>query len=178
MRNASAVSVCVFVLVASACEGTGSALVGPDRDLQPARSAGTGMVPVRTSAYTDRITGAAPEPGCDASGESRLYLTGEGTATHLGRYSVTLSFCARADGTLTEGRGTFVAANGDLLDFSFRGTSAPASPPSLKFTSFVTFTGGTGRFDDASGRATVTGSVDLGTGTGEGRWEGTISSVG
>jgi hypothetical protein len=39
----------------------------------------------------------------------------------------------------------------------------------------VTFAGGTGRFELASGDAEVAGTVDVSTGVGSGRWEGTIS---
>jgi hypothetical protein len=177
MRSVSVFSVSAL-LVAVGCEGTRPTLIGPDGDLQATRSAAGSTIPFKTSSYTFRVTGAAPEAGCDASGESRVYATGKGAATHLGRYTVTLSFCSHPDGTLTEGRGTFVAANGDLLNFTFHGTSAFIPPSSLDFTSFATFTGGTGRFEDAGGEATVTGSVDLGTGAGDGRWEGTITSVG
>ena len=177
MRSVSVFSVSAL-LVAVGCEGTRPTLIGPNADLQATHSAAGSMIPFKTSSYSFHVSGAAPEPGCDASGETRVYLTGEGTATHLGGYTVTLSFCSRPDGTLVEGRGTFVAANGDLLSLTFHGNSTFVPPSSLEFTSFASFTGGTGRFEDAGGEATVTGSVDLGTGAGDGRWEGTITSVG
>ncbi|PYP78098.1 MAG: hypothetical protein DMD35_12380 [Gemmatimonadetes bacterium] len=71
-----------------------------------------------------------------------------------------------------------MAANGDRLNFTFHGTSAFAPPFTLTFTSYADFTGGTGRFDGASGQAIVTGSLDVRTGAGDGQWEGTVSSVG
>jgi hypothetical protein len=40
-------------------------------------------------------------------------------------------------------RGTFVAANGDLLYLTFEGTSTFVPPFSVNFTSFATFSGGT-----------------------------------
>ena len=153
-------------------------ITGPDLAFQAQRSVVEQVVPFRTSSYSFRVVGVVPEPGCNATGESRRYLSGEGTATHLGSYTVRLSFCSRAGGVLTDGRGTFVAANGDLLDLTVDGTSAFAPPFTLNFTSYADFIGGSGRFDGATGQAVVTGSLDVRTGAGDGRWEGTISSVG
>jgi hypothetical protein len=53
-----------------------------------------------------------------------------------------------------------------------------APPFTLNFTSYAEFTGGSGRFDGATGQAVVTGSLDVRTGAGDGRWDGTISPVG
>jgi hypothetical protein len=171
----------VFFLFSAAlvgCERTGPTVTGPEIDLLTSRSDESRMVPFKTSRYSFQIIGAEVAPGCSGTGEIRLSLSGEGIATHLGRFSVAFSFCSRPDLTLADGQGTFVAANGDRLHFTFEGTSAPASPPSLTFTSFATFVGGTGRFENASGRAVVTGTVNTETGMGHGRWDGTISSVG
>lgn len=136
------------------------------------------FVPFRTSHYVFRTVGSAPEPGCNATGERRSYLAGEGTATHLGRYTVTLSFCQRPGVGLTDGVGTFVAANGDLLRFTFHGTSSFVPPRFLPFTSYATFTGGTGRFVSATGSAVVTGTLDITRPENEATWVGTISNVG
>ena len=136
------------------------------------------LVPFQTTRYVFRTVGAAPEPGCNAPREQRTYLVGEGTATHLGRYTVTLSFCQRPRVGLTDGRGTFVAANGDLLHFTFYGTSSFVPPVTLTFTSYATFTGGTGRFEDATGSAIVSGMIDITKAENEGSWVGTISSIG
>lgn len=174
----SVVSLPLVVVLSAGCDHAGPTVVGPDVALRAQRSAGVQMVPFQTSSYSFHITSTAPEPGCDASGESRVHLSGGGTASHLGRFSVVFSFCSQAGGTLDDGRGTFVAANGDLLHFTFDGTSTFVPPSSVNFTSFATFAGGSGRFEDASGQAVVTGTVDIGTGEGAGRWDGTISAIG
>jgi hypothetical protein len=57
---------------------------------------------------------------------------------------------------------TYIAANGDEIHTSFAGT--PTSPPGSTDVTFVgeeTYTGGTGRFAGASGRAAATGSATL-----------------
>ena len=172
------VSLALAAIISAGCDQPPSAATGPDAAFQAQRSASNQSIPFKTSSYLFRGIAAVVEPGCNAPGESRRYLTGEGSATHLGSYTVGLSFCARAGGILGDGRGTFAAANGDLLHFTFEGTSAFVPPFTLNFTSYAAFTGGTGRFDGASGEAVVTGSLDVRTGAGDGRWEGTISSIG
>lgn len=126
-------------------------------------------VPFRAH-YVASILGVGPGPGCDA----RLSFVGEGRGTHLGHFTATLSFCGRADNTLDTGAGTFVAANGDLLNFTFHGVGDGVHPV-LHFISYVTFTGGTGRFEGVAGKATVIGSFDDNTGSGPADWFGTLT---
>lgn len=139
---------------------------------QPGQHNGSNLVPFKAH-YDEQVTLFAPEPGCDAAGEGRLFLHGEGTGTHVGRSTIELSFCGRG-ATLDSGRGTFVAANGDLLYITFYGVSDQGFPV-LYFTSYVTFAGGTGRFAGATGTATVDGSFNLLTGSGPADWIGMIS---
>ena len=120
--------------------------------------------------YDARIVSVGPGPGCDG----RLYLEGEGKGNLLGRFTITLGFCGRADGTLDTGTGTFVAANGDLLYITFHGVS-DGGHPVLHFTSYITFAGGTGRFEGATGTATVNGIFDAATGAGPADWRGRIT---
>jgi hypothetical protein len=176
-RRLSIVSLWLPVILSAGCDQT-SAVMAPDRESSAQRSAVDRDVPFRTTSYLFRGIAAVPEPGCNAAGESRRYLAGEGSATHLGAYTIELSFCARSGGILDDGIGTFVAANGDLLRFSFDGTSTFAPPFTLSFTSYAVFTGGTGRFDGAGGHAVAGGALDVRTTVGEGRWEGSLSSVG
>jgi hypothetical protein len=55
----------------------------------------------------------------------------------------------------------FTAANGDVLRASGTGTNAMVAPGIVNFTADVTFTGGTGRFANAAGRATIRGQANL-----------------
>ena len=80
-----------------------------------------------------------------------------GVATHLGKYSVHVDAVGVISGgeVLVDGTFTVVAANGDQLT----GTTTFTSPLSQlaevhTTTAFLTITGGTGRFADASGTIT------------------------
>jgi hypothetical protein len=177
MRSSPGTSL-VLAIVLAACDGPSPTLVAPDMRVLATRSATLHPVPFKSSSYSFFITRRVPEEGCNAGPEARVYLTGEGTATHLGNFTITFSFCSRANGTLDGGQGSFVAADGDMLHFGFTGVSTFEPPATVSFTSNATFTGGTGRFNGAAGEAQATGSVDVGTGAGSGRWEGEISRVG
>lgn len=159
--------------VAAASTGCGSDIAGPGYrsgppDVRRLASVST-TVPFKAR-YIATFAGFGPGPGCDG----RLSLQGAGTGTHLGKFTVALGFCGRADGTLDTGMGTFVAANGDELHIIFNGVSDGGSPV-LHFTSYVTFVGGTGRFEGATGTATVDGSFDGRTGSGPADWNGMIT---
>jgi hypothetical protein len=146
-------------------------LDGVDAPAVESHSAAIVMVPFRAQVVA-QVTDVQSCVG-DAP---RFFAHGEGTGTHLGRFTTDYSFCGRG-ATLDGGEGTFVAANGDVLHFTFQGVSDEAFPI-IHFTSFVTFAGGTGRFENATGTATVHGSFDLTTGSGPTDWEGVISAVG
>ena len=99
-------------------------------------------------------------------GTSPLSGSTEGTAriSHLGKtsYSSSFTFTLTGPDTFTiAGTQTLVAANGDELFLSFTGTGtfagAFAAGQTSEVTAVYTVTGGTGRFDDASG--TLTGTV-------------------
>jgi len=164
--------------VALTASGCGSDITGASYSSErlttraDTRTGATVTVPFKAH-YLASVVGVGPGLGCDA----RLFLEGAGEGTHLGRFSITLGFCGRADGTLDNGTGTFVAANGDLLYITFHGIS-DGGHPILHFTSFVTFTGGTGRFEGATGSATVQGIFDANTGAGPADWDGTITLKG
>ena len=103
-------------------------------------------------------------------------LTGEGNATHLGRFTITSSFNVTPPPISATGTARWTAANGDELLTSTAGTAVIAFPTAT-ITETHTITGGTGRFADASGTlivervlnlqslastATVTGSLTRG----------------
>jgi len=95
---------------------------------------------------TETVIGAEPTP------DGLLVTTvGAGLATHLGRFTREASVTIHDDGTF-DGTVTFTAANGDRLVADLEGM---ATPPTLQGT--YTFTGGTGRFANASGVAAFEG---------------------
>jgi hypothetical protein len=77
-------------------------------------------------------------------------------------------------GTQTGSR-TFTAASGDELYATVAGTSEPIEPGRIGFSATFTFTGGTGRFANASGSAQGDGVANQMTQTTTVRIEGEIS---
>jgi hypothetical protein len=99
-----------------------------------------------------------------------------GTATHLGRFTVTFPHTvnfAQARGT---GTYTFTAANGDTLTADFTGVAQVGTITSIVEEAVIT--GGTGRFAGSNGRFTATRIFNPATGITEGTFDGTISSPG
>ncbi len=81
-----------------------------------------------------------------------LTIVATGQATHLGRFTRVESVVIHPDGKL-EGKITFTAANGDQLYVAVQGGFISATTAEGTYT----FTGGTGRFANASGNASFTG---------------------
>lgn len=114
---------------------------------------------------------------------------GEGVATHLGRFSVHITFCMNVadvldDGQLTEGEslpyvdgiGTLVAANGDELQIEISGTVVPTEHPDFDFEFRDPFQviGGTGRFAGATGEGTTVSRVNQAADRTLHDWRGTL----
>ena len=114
---------------------------------------------------------------------------GTGRFSHLGKTSYSSNFAVTLTGPNSftiAGTQTLVAANGDMLFMSFTGTGTfvgPFAPGQTTETNLsYTVTGGTGRFDDATGTATgrVLGEVTsvvgaTGTGPHTSTVKGTLS---
>jgi hypothetical protein len=94
------------------------------------------------------------EVGADTAGPfdfpfATILNTAEGHATHLGHYTVTGILVINVLSGSVTGTFTLTAANGDILFLTLTGD---APPPSVKETvANVTVTGGTGRFEGATG---------------------------
>lgn len=101
-------------------------------------------------------------------------MSSAGTATILGRFLVraphTVNFATRT----AEGTYTFTAANGDMLTADFTGDAQGG--PVISIEEHATITGGTGRFDGATGSFTVHRTFDPAAGTTRGSFEGTVST--
>ncbi len=104
-------------------------------------------------------------------------ITGTGHATHLGKSS----FVAISTVNLTTpppfnlgGTATFYAANGDEFYTTFTGTSTPIDGGRSNVVVNHTITGGTGRFDDASGSFVGTTIANPALPTGSINYEGYI----
>jgi hypothetical protein len=107
-------------------------------------------------------------------------VSGGGNATQLGQFTVSIPHEVNVVTRTATGQYLFVAANGDTLTASFTGHSAPtaADPTVLAIEETATITGGTGRFEGATGSFTTERLYDTVAGTTTGSLEGTISSPG
>lgn len=171
-RRVVCFAACSLALLAAACSEPLSpspedaALLVTTSDVQVA-------VPFKSHFYTDQMS-LVPDESCGAPPRLLNTQVGEGEATHLGRFSIRITFCLDAtdildDGQLTEGEslpyddgvGTLIAANGDELHIAIAGAVVPSNAPGFdfEFDDPFTFTGGTGRFADASGGGTTNSFV-------------------
>jgi hypothetical protein len=87
-------------------------------------------------------------------------FTGSGTATHLGSYTevghVTFTGTSTPGVLSVNGWAHYTAANGDVLCASISGT---VNQGTGAIQATATYTGGTGRFANASGSSTLTGQM-------------------
>ena len=103
-----------------------------------------------------------------------MHSNGGGNATHLGRYTATFEFQVDLRTSTAFGSFVFTAANGDSLFGTFTGHATPAGTVA-SIVETATITGGTGRFDDATGSFTIERVLDQATGISSGSFDGTIS---
>ena len=104
--------------------------------------------------------------------------TAQGTATDLGRF--TMTFTAVIDLATGAGTGTysFTAANGDQLSATFSGQGVEIEPGVASITELATIVGGTGRFTAATGTFTVHRIIkfdEAGNASGSGSFDGHIN---
>lgn len=97
-------------------------------------------------------------------------MIGDGNITHLGKISTTMTFCNNfVTGEYWDTDIVFVAANGDELYASipvgqiYPNTEYDVDYYTMTFNDKMYFTGGTGRFKDASGEAMTNAYVHLPT---------------
>lgn len=109
---------------------------------------------------------------CEEDDYSRINLQcGAGQGTHLGDFTAVMSFCGATAGfTYKDGKGVFIAANGDELYVAVPpagelGLVILYEDPQPKYEAYFqdpfVFTGGTGRFEGASGGGMTDSYVDL-----------------
>ena len=101
------------------------------------------------------------------------HLEGEGTASHLGRFTVVGDFTLNLATASGGGTGAYTAANGDAFTVASTGQAVLAAGIAT-VTEHVTITGGTGRFAGATGTLTVIRRIVQATGISTGTIDGTI----
>ena len=128
-------------------------------------------------AFDERDTGVVQFPN--------LLLTGggAGTASHLGRFTYTYKVTVDLTNALSSGVIQLVAANGDVINGVSVGRGEPTDTPNLTHViQLVTITGGTGRFQGATGSFTsdalLVNDTKTGIGLSSGTLKGTISTPG
>lgn len=107
-------------------------------------------------------------------GGAQHHLEGTGNATHLGRFTITSDFTVNATTVTAAGTAIWTAANGDQIFTDATGQGV-VSFPTLTTDETHTITGGTGRFEGASGTLAVERSINLPTLTSSATITGTIS---
>ena len=97
--------------------------------------------------------------GCGA-GTLKFQSVGTGNSSHLGRQEQTTSFCldAATGGIISPILGVGKSANGDILNYTFTGMGIDSSN-GLTYQDYI-FTGGTGRFANATGSIRLLYSVN------------------
>ena len=107
--------------------------------------------------HADEMRLPIPETGAgDCLRGCQVTASGVGQATYLGQFRRLACGVLQADGS-REGIGEFTAANGDTLCADFKVEPPIPGPTGLSIQGTYTFTGGTGRFSDASGGAYFVG---------------------
>ena len=98
-------------------------------------------------------------PGVCGPSTLKFQSIGTGNSSHLGRQEQTTSFCIDGAGQITTPIvGVGKAANGDLLNYLFAGAGEDAAT-GLPYQDYK-FSGGTGRFTNASGSVRLLYSVN------------------
>lgn len=129
--------------------------------LAPAAAADSGDRPFTGS--VSGLAGVTEDAACPIG--LRTLGGGTGTASHLGVTEMASSHCTPnppfgpAPGPIQGGVITLVAANGDTIEGTYTGEVAPLPPEEgarISGVVHVTITGGTGRFDGATGHVEMT----------------------
>lgn len=124
------------------------------------------------------------ESGVVQGGSLLVDGSGSGTASHVGRFTYTWKTTVDlATGLSAGGVFQLVAANGDVINGSFVGRGMPTDAPNVHhIIELMSITGGTGRFQGATGGFTMDRLVDQTTlpafASTSGSFKGTISTPG
>ena len=140
LRPATATVLLSGVLLVLGAGQASAAKNGTDRPLDSSNGETTTTLDLCTFPFQGTITGSLP-------------------LSHLGITTSALALTISAGPSPTTpaitGSGTLTAANGDVLFVTFSGIITDTSPTDNTSTSVFTITGGTGRFEDATGTFTA-----------------------
>jgi hypothetical protein len=165
--------VCLFAIAMLLFAGCAKDEMVPDEADMNLKSAKMKMVPIKADFYSvSEVLGEYDLP-------KEGYLVGN--FSHLGKIipgkstwnATTLDLTAETYTAFIEGQ--LAASNGDLLFYSFTGTLDLIKN---EFTAVVVYNGGTGRFENCTGEAALTGYLDFDTGSFIMKVDGMITNVG
>jgi hypothetical protein len=105
-------------------------------------------------------------------------IDGAGRSTQLGRFTLEVPHLVNQATRIATGTYVFTAANGDTLTAAFSGQATLVAPGVLTVSETATITGGTGRFDGATGTFTTERTFTVATGQTTGTFDGWISTPG
>jgi len=106
-----------------------------------------------------------------------INIEGGGNATHLGKFEVSIPHVTNRSNGTAIGTYEFTAANGDTLTADFTSQVTPTDVPGVVNVAVTaTITGGTGRFEGATGSFDAERVVDMAHGTVTESFDGTIST--
>lgn len=115
------------------------------------------------------------EPPC-ITGYVRRHAEGSGNALHFGNCQAVVDHCfSYSTGMVIDGNGKMTAANGDYLNCVYNGFVVPISGTTqANITLLYKITGGTGKYDGATGAMIVYAVQDMITGVATCTFEGAI----
>ena len=106
----------------------------------------------------------------------QVVIEATGTATHIGRFTLQAPHVVNQATLTAVGTYVLTAANGDTITADLAGTARMVEPPNvIAITETATVTGGTGRFEGATGSIQVERVFNRATGVTTGTFEGWIS---
>ena len=177
MRTTTRSALLLMTLLASGCAQDSPMPLSPDAVTAEFARDAVKMVPFRAT-YTAQA-GFTPVGNAVCSTGLADMTQGTGQATHLGRITgETFSCINLATLQATQGRFTFTAPDGSQVSGTYELQGTPLSETLLRLEGPFTITGGTRRFEGASGGGQVTGTVDFATNELVLNFDGMVSSVG
>lgn len=164
--------------IAAMAEGIRDPLQLCELDLQ--QPTGTGGTALGGAGATNAVNISGTLEVCEtdtyqpATNSLLVHFVGTGTASNLGRFMVVDDGIAYLSTSSGGGSVTFFAANGDSFTATETGFAVFAGSIA-EITDYATITGGTGRFEGATGTLTIVRRRDLSSPLSSGWFEGRIN---
>lgn len=150
MKNNLLLTVTLLLLGLSSCQKDSA---------EPTETSNTGVTERAPSTPFKASYKTNPQVVGVANGILTLAITGEGKATHLGKSTWYADSWVDTNQFpfLQTGDMEFTAANGDQLFGTFSGTAIPDASGKVNFEGTYEITGGSGRFEGATGSGNYSG---------------------